>query len=270
MNNDPSFHLISFRLRTKMSKKFQDNFSLQSKEYSFSRPTYPEELFKFLSELTTDHQLAWDCATGNGQAAIELCKYFDQVIASDASTMQIQHKFERNNILYKVFPAEKADIPNDSVDLITVAQGLHWFDFELFYSEVRRIAKQGAIIAAWSYTMHKIIPEIDKISERLNFGGDILGDYWAKEIRYVKEDYKTIPFPFEEIITPKFSISTKWNLIQLLNYLETWSAVQKYRLEKKIDPLDLIRNELEQYWKDELDEKQVSWEINLKVAKIET
>lgn len=251
-----------------MTNNFKDNFSTQQKEYSFSRPTYPNELFKFLVEITPNHELAWDCATGNGQAAIELCKYFDKIIASDASEKQIQNKFERQNISYDVFPAEKANISNNSVDLITVAQGLHWFNFEQFYSEVRRVAKKEAIIAVWSYAMHKITPEIDKISDRLDFGGDILGDYWAKEIRYVQEDYKTIPFPFEEIITPKFTISTKWNLDQLLNYLDTWSAVRKYRSEKNTDPLILIKNEIKPYWKDELEKKPVTWKINLKVGRI--
>jgi len=251
-----------------MTNNFKDNFSNQSKEYSISRPTYPDELFKFLAELTPNHELVWDCATGNGQAAIELSKYFDKIIASDASEKQIQNKFERQNILYSVFPAEKANISNNSVDLITVAQGLHWFNFEQFYSEVRRVAKKEAIIAAWSYAMHKITPEIDKISDRLDFGGDILGDYWAKEIRYVQEDYKTIPFPFEEITTPKFTIGTKWNLDQLLNYLDTWSAIRKYRSEKDADPLILIKNEIEPYWKDYLEKKPVTWTINLKVGRI--
>lgn len=249
-----------------MSDNFTDNFSAQAKEYSSFRPTYPDDLFRFLSEITKNHQIAWDCATGNGQAAIGLCKYYDKVIASDISEKQIQNKFERKNIQYSVFPAEKADIPDNSVDLIAVAQALHWFDFELFYSETRRVAKKGAIIAVWSYRMHKISPEIDKISDRLNFGGDILGDYWPKEVRYPKEDYKTIPFPFEEIAVPKFTISTEWNLGQLLNYLDTWSAVRKYRMEKKTEPLELIKNELRPYWKDDFEKKHVTWEINLRVG----
>jgi len=116
--------------------------------------------------------------------------------------------------------------------------------------------------------MHKITPEIDKISDRLNFGGDILGDYWAKEIRYVQEDYKTIPFPFEEITTPKFSICTQWNVGQLLNYLDTWSAIRKYRSEKNSDPLMLIKNEIKPYWKDDLEKKLITWAINLKVGRI--
>ena len=251
-----------------MTKNFKDNFSAQSKEYSFSRPKYPDELFRFLAATTPNHELVWDCATGNGQAAIELCKYFDKIIASDASKKQIQNKFERQNILYGVFPAEKANIANNSIDLITVAQGLHWFNFEQFYSEVRRVAKKEAIIAAWSYAMHKITPEIDKISDRLDFDGDILGGYWAKEIRYVQEDYKTIPFPFEEITAPKFTISTKWNLVQLLNYMDTWSAIQKYRSEKDADPLTLIKKEIKPYWKDELEKKPITWTISLKVGRI--
>jgi len=126
---------------------FIDNFSFHSKEYSFSRPTYPDALFKFLSAITPQKNLAWDCATGNGQAAIGLCKYFKKVIGSDASKNQIQHGFQRENIDYKIFPAENAKLDNDSVDIVTVAQALHWFDFDKFYTNVKRAGKKGGIIA---------------------------------------------------------------------------------------------------------------------------
>jgi ubiquinone/menaquinone biosynthesis C-methylase UbiE len=254
---------------------FIDNFSSKSTDYAFSRPTYPDTLFKFLSELTPRKELAWDCATGNGQAAIGLCKYFRKVIASDASINQIQNKFERENIDYKVFPAEETPLANDSVDLITVAQALHWFNIDKFYSEVKRVGKkEGGIIAVWSYAMHEINPEIDKISSRLDVGGDILGDFWAKEVKYIKELYKTIPFPFKEIAIdtsssamPKFKMEVRWNLYQLLSYLQTWSAVKKYYQEKKSDPLDLIRNELKKAWGEEgYKEKSIIWKINLRVG----
>ena len=125
-----------------MSGGFIDNFSTQSKEYSFSRPTYSESLFEFLSTVTPQKTLAWDCATGNGQAAIGLCKYFKKVIASDASKNQILHGFQRQNIDYKLFPAEYAELDNDSVDIVTVAQALHWFDFDKFYYNVKRVGKK--------------------------------------------------------------------------------------------------------------------------------
>lgn len=259
-----------------MSKEgggFIDNFSTKSKEYSFSRPTYPEALFRFLSGLTPQRDLAWDCATGNGQAAIELCKHFKRVVASDASENQIRHRFERKNIDYMVFRAEEATpLARDSVDLVTVAQAVHWFDFERFYSEVRRVCKKkngSSIIAVWSYAMHKIHPEIDRISARLDAGGDILGPFWPAEIQYVKEGYRTLPFPFKEVAAvPQFRMEASWNLYQLLNYMETWSAVKKYRQEKKSDPLDLVRSELAQIWGDAQKERPVAWELGIRVGMV--
>lgn len=142
------------------TKKFIDNFSSKSTQYAFSRPTYPNDLFKLLSELTLQKELAWDCATGNGQAAIGLCKYFKKVIASDASANQIQQRFERENIDYRIFSAEETPLADHSVDLITVAQALHWFDIEKFYSEVKRVGKkEDSIIAVWSYAMNEKVPK---------------------------------------------------------------------------------------------------------------
>lgn len=251
-----------------MSEGFIDNFSFHSKEYSFSRPTYPDLLFEFLSTITPQKNLAWDCATGNGQAAIGLSKYFKNVIASDASKNQIQHGFQRENIDYKIFPAENANLDNDSVDLVTVAQALHWFDFEKFYINVKRVGKKDGIIAVWSYDMHKINPQIDNISSQLNVDGEILGNYWAKETKYVKEKYKTIPFPFKEISVPAFKTTLYWNLLQLWNYMPTWSSVKKYYSENKQDPLDLVKSELKSLWGDELNKKEVTWNINIRVGVI--
>jgi len=259
-----------------MSKDFIDNFSSKSKEYSFSRPIYPDELFEFLSNIIFNKDLAWDCATGNGQAAIGLCKYFKNVIASDASSNQIDNKFEREHILYRVFPAEDAAIPylsDNSVDLVTVATALHWFDFKRFYNQVNRVSKkkgEGGRIAVWCYGMHQINPKIDKIIERLDVDGDILGEFWPKEIRYIKEKYRTIPFPFKEINTPNFKMKTNWNMYQLFNYMQTWSAVKKYQIERKSDPLDLVREDIKNLWStEESVQKLITWDIYLRVGIIQ-
>ena len=251
-----------------MTKKFIDNFSSKSKEYSFSRPVYPGDLFAFLSDITPNHDLVWDCATGNGQAAIGLCKYFKKIIASDASKSQIDNKFEMENITYKVFPAEKTSLLNNSFSLVTVAQAVHWLDFDKFYEEVKRVSKKDGEgrIALWCYEMHKINPKIDKISERLDVGGDILGNFWSEEIKYINEGYRTIPFPFKEINTPKFEMNTKWNIYQLFKYMKTWSAVKKYDTEKRSDPLDLVRDDIKNLWGEESEEKLIKWKINLRVG----
>jgi SAM-dependent methyltransferase len=245
-----------------------DHFSSTSKEYSFSRPIYPDILYKFLSEITPNKDIAWDCATGNGQAAIGLCKYFKNVIASDASKGQLEYQFSRNNIMYEMYPAEKADIRDNSVDLITVAQAAHWFDLDSFYKEVTRISKSNGVLAIWSYGMHKIDNDIDKISEKLNVGGDILGRYWPRETNYVKEDYKTIPFPFKEFPSQKFEMTVNWNLDDLVCYMQTWSAVKRFSMEKKFNPLSLIMEELERLWGKRDKRKVVKWDINLRVGKI--
>jgi ubiquinone/menaquinone biosynthesis C-methylase UbiE len=244
-----------------------DNFSTQSKEYSFSRPTYPDSLFKFLSAITPRKNLAWDCGTGNGQAAIGLSKYFESVIASDASKNQILHAFQRKNIDYKIFPAEDPKLQNDSANIVTVAQALHWFEFEMFYAGVKRVGKKDGIIAVWSYDMHKINPQIDKVSSKLDVDGEILGNYWAREAKYVKEKYSTIPFPFKEISVPTFKTTSYWNLHQLCNYMQTWSSVKKYYSENRRDPLDLVKPELKSLWgANELDKKRITWNINIRVG----
>ncbi|HSA75701.1 MAG TPA: class I SAM-dependent methyltransferase [Candidatus Nitrosocosmicus sp.] len=243
-----------------------DHFSSTSKEYSFSRPTYPDDLYKYLSDITPNKDTVWDCATGNGQAAIGLCKYFKNVIASDASKGQLDYKFLRNNIHYEMFPAEKATINNNCVDLITVAQAAHWFDLDKFYKEVTRVSKSKGILAIWSYGMHKINYEIDKISTKLNVGGDILGKYWPQQTNYVKEDYKTIPFPFKEIRSPKFEMTVKWSLDNLVNYMQTWSAVKRFSTEEKFNPLELIIEELENLWGMWETRKTVSWDINIRIG----
>lgn len=172
-------------------------------------------------------------------------------------------------IVYNVFYAEKTHIHNSSIDLIMAAMAVHWFDFKRFYGEVRRVGRRNGIIAVWSYGMHTISPKIDKISERLNFGGDILGSYWSKEIIYVHEEHKTIPFPFRDIESPRFEMKVNWSLVDLFNYMQTWSAVKKFYMEKKYNPLYLVREDFVNLWGKGDEHKIVRWIINLRVGIIQ-
>jgi ubiquinone/menaquinone biosynthesis C-methylase UbiE len=188
--------------------QFKDLFSKQSKEYAISRPIYPKMLFEFLVSLVRYRKLAWDCATGNGQAALFLSEYFEQVIASYASKKQIENAQPRNNIRYEVFSAEKTNLEDNSIVLLTVAQALHWLDLDNFYKEVRRVMrkkdKASGIIAAWAYGLHSISPDIDKATHYLY--EDILGGYWPTERKYIDNKYMDKPFPFQRISPPQFQI----------------------------------------------------------------
>jgi len=110
--------------------EMKDNFSKVSQRYAQFRPQYPKEIFDYLSSIVTNHDVAWDAATGNGQVARGLSSNFKMVEATDISEKQIQHAFQADNIHYSVEPAEHTSFPNDKFDLITIGQAIHWFHFD--------------------------------------------------------------------------------------------------------------------------------------------
>lgn len=246
-----------------MPPSFKDHFSGNSDAYSEFRPVYPDELYSYLSSLCTAHDRAWDCATGTGQAAVGLSSYFSEVIATDASATQIDSATKNNNITYRVASAENSGIENNSIDLITVAQAVHWFDLNRFRKEVDRVLKPGGVIAVWSYGLLAINDDIDRVIN--NLYGPVLEDYWPKERRFIEEGYRNVEFPYEKIKSPQFVMSTNWELSQLIGYLSTWSAVKEYITQQGINPLEEIYKELRGVWGNESKTYSVQWPLNLLV-----
>lgn len=204
-----------------------DYFSSRAADYAAHRPTYPAALVDFVAGLVTRHDVAWDCATGNGQAALALAERFTRVIATDASGAQLERARPHARVEYRVAPAESSGLPGASVDLVTVAQALHWLDLDRFYAEVRRVAAPGGALAAWSYGDPVLDdPALDRILARFNFG--TLAPYWPTERRAVGEGYLSFPFPFAEVQAPRFVIERSWTLSELAGYLRSWSAVARY------------------------------------------
>lgn len=224
----------------------KDNFSEQAGSYARYRPRYPENLFAYIMGFVKEKNCAWDCGTGNGQSAQELCKVFDTVIATDISQAQLDNAFRAPNILYSLQPAEKTSIATASADLITVSQALHWFKFDAFYAEVNRVAKPGAMIAAWTYSLLRISAAIDAVIR--HYHDTVLGKYWDAERKYVDEQYRHIPFPYARIATPVFSIEYNWNIHELEGYLHTWSALQKYIRAKNDNPVDAVIKTIKPLW----------------------
>ena len=220
----------------------KDNFSTQSSSYARYRPSYPQELYKFLKEKLTITETAWDCGTGNGQVAGELANFFQKVEATDISKQQLENAVRKPNIQYFVQRAEETNFQDKTFDLVTVGQAVHWFNFKTFYSEVERVLKPNGIIAIIGYSLFKSNLETDKLIHK--FYKDIIGPFWDEERRYLDEKYQTIPFPFQEIETPAFQQEYQWSFDHLIGYLETWSAVKHYEKEKGENPVNLIKNEL--------------------------
>ncbi|HJW16875.1 MAG TPA: methyltransferase domain-containing protein [Flavisolibacter sp.] len=244
--------------------QFKDHFSKQAGIYSKYRPGYPAELFSYLNSLAGQHELAWDCGTGNGQAAIGLAKYFNKVIGTDPSSEQIKYAFPKENVEYRVEKAEQTSLPDSSADLVTIANALHWFDFNQFYPEVKRVLKSGGIIAAWAYIPPSISPEIDTCIR--DFHDVVLNDYWIAENRYAEAGYKTIPFPFGQMVAPAFQSKKEMSLFDFREYLCTWSAVQRFINTREYDPTEAVFSRLLPLWGDPLSVKEVSWDLVLKLG----
>ena len=242
----------------------KDNFSENAANYKQFRPEYPKELFDFIIRQTSRLQKAWDCGTGNGQVAKGISPYFDAVEATDISVQQLMNAEFLPNVSYSQQAAESCNFADNSFDLIIVGQAVHWFDFDKFYAEVRRTAKKDSILALIGYGRLKINPEIDKIIDVLYF--DLLGKYWDAERKHIDNQYNSLPFPFEELTCPKFVNKQQWNDHQLIGYLETWSALKHYQKIEGKNPIDSIRNELEQAWNGV--DKVVEFPILTRIGKI--
>ena len=246
---------------------FKDYFSKQASEYTRYRPHYPAPLFEYLAGLTIEHQLAWDCATGSGQAALGLVNYFEKIIATDASDKQIANATAHDRITYMVAAAEKTEIASRSVDLIVVAQALHWFHLDKFYAEVRRVSKSGGGLAVWSYSLLRITPAIDRLVDK--FYNEVVGPFWPAERKFVDDKYQSIIFPFQEFSTPSFKIEVRWDLNQLIGYLKTWSAVQRFKEKHKTDPVKAFAQDLNREWGNPEEEKPIQWPLNMRVGRVQ-
>lgn len=245
---------------------FEDHFSALSADYATYRPRYPRALFAWLAGLSPQRNVAWDCATGSGQAAVALAPHFARVLASDAAAAQIAAALPAAGVEYAVFPAEQTPLPPGSVDLVTIAQALHWFEHGRFFAEVQRVLVPGGVVAAWTYQLFQVEPVIDGIIYDWYRGA--LDPHWPAGRRHVEAGYRTITFPFEPVeAVPAFEMEAHWRLGDALGYLGTWSAVQRYRDARGEDPVDLIRPALARAWGDPEVTRKVVWPLSLLVGR---
>lgn len=224
----------------------KDNFSDQSDFYAKFRPTLPIELFDYIIELTPERELVWDCGTGNGQSAYILSNFFKQVKATDISENQLKNAVQKSNIHYSKQPAEQTDFEDGSFDLIMVSQAVHWFDFDRFFKESKRVMKPDGIIAVAGYDLPRLSPEINELIQRLY--KEILAGFWDDERQHIDNHYQNIPFPFEEIKIPDFHIHDEWKPEHLQGYLNSWSGLRHFIREKNYNPLDEMQSEFENAW----------------------
>jgi SAM-dependent methyltransferase len=242
---------------------FKDHFSRQATDYAKFRPRYPKKLFNYLGSVAPARQLAWDCGTGSGQAAVGLVSIFDRVIATDASDKQIARAQRHQRVEYRIAPAEHSGINSGSIDLIMVAQALHWFDLDDFYAEARRVLRPNGVLAASAYNLLHIEPAIDHVINR--YYCEVVGPFWPPG-RELVEQFAGLPFPLQEVDPPKFEMTAHWDLERLIGYLRTWSSTQRFIAAKRSDPLNEINSDLRAAWGTPEQTRKVTWPLTLRVG----
>ncbi|MBL9173311.1 MAG: class I SAM-dependent methyltransferase [Verrucomicrobiales bacterium] len=251
-----------------MNPSFADHFSSVARTYAEFRPKYPAALFDFLASRVPREAAVWDCAAGNGQATLDLAARFARVYGTDASAEQIASAPAVPSIEWRVAPADHSGLPDASVGLVTVAQAIHWFPFDRFYAEVRRVLQPGGLLAVWAYGACSVAAPAmqDLITE---YYDGIVGAFWPPERRFVEEGYRTIPFPWVETRCPDLTMEADWNLDELLGYFGTWSATNRYRKATGLNPLEPLRDSLLPHWGDPSQTRRILWPLALRVGRLE-
>ncbi|CAL1266724.1 unnamed protein product [Larinioides sclopetarius] len=223
------------------SKKFGAQYD--ANVYSSYRKDTPVELIEkiiaFLKEKPLD--TAVDVGCGNGQSTVILAPYFKRVHGSDVSEAQIeQAKATRSlpNVTYAASPAEKLPFEDGTVQLLTAATALHWFDLDTFLPEARRVLCANGVMAVYGYLNMKPLlddpakaVEVDELY--IEYEKALESYHVMSRVSLLQNRYKDVKFPFEEVNRcPDFRCCFEGKLPDIVNYVSTWSGFQNF---KKVD-----------------------------------
>lgn len=235
-------------------------FGAGANAYASFRPEYPDALFTWLASNSPNNERALDIGCGNGQASRPLRQHFQQVLACDGSPEQLLAAKDLRDLDCFAANAEAQPLPDASLDLIIVAQALHWFATPTFFAEVRRLLRPNGLFCAWCYSLLRINDELDALLD--DFYGNTLGPYWPLGRASVDAGYRDIQPPFQRLQVPPFAIQVQWTLSQLLGYLGTWSAVQRLQQASGCNPLLALQPQLTEAWGEPDQERFISWPLH--------
>lgn len=244
---------------------FQDHFSAQAATYAQARPGYPDALYDWLAAQCRSRERAWDAGAGNGQCAVALAARFQHVVATEPSAAQVANAIAHPRVEYRIEAAEQPSLQPSSVDLLCVAQALHWFDLERFWPAARKVLRPRAVVAVWSYQLSSVDPQVDRVYMHLY--EEVLGAYWPPERSHIIDAYARLPFPFELLPAPRFDLHCEWTLAQYLDYLRSWSASARYQKVRGEDPVAGIADAMAAAWGDPLQPRAVTWPLQLRVGR---
>lgn len=227
-------------------------------DYQHHRPDYPPALFEWLAQRAPSRQRALDLGCGSGQACRALEPVFDHVLGADVSVAQLRGA-PPGKTGYLAARADALPLPSASLDLITVAQALHWFALPAFFHEASRVLREGGLLAIISYGLCSV-RGLEGLVER--FHDDTLRPWWPAARWLVVDGYKNIDLPWPEYTEPPtIPLRRQWHWRDMAGYLDTWSALVKARARGE-DPLAAFLPELRRCWGE--GEREVSWPLRLR------
>lgn len=243
---------------------FHDHFSDASASYARHRPTYPRSVVDFLADLAPERERAWDVGCGSGQLSTLLASRFSHVLATDASQAQLDAAECHPAVEYRLAREAPDWIEEASLDLVVAAQAAHWFDLELLYREVRRVAKPGAAVVLLCYERPRVHDATASANLVEWLHRSRLATHWPPERQHVEAGYRTLAFPFAEVEPPPLAIERRWNVADMLGYIDTWSAVRAARRTEGADALATFEADLRTAWGD--GEHRVTWPIRMRAG----
>ncbi len=238
-----------------------DHFSKFAATYATHRPTYPDELFTEIARLAPATEHAWDCATGTGQAAVSLAQHFDRVTATDAGAGMIEQAEPHPRINYAVGSAEDPPLKDNSVDLVTVAMALHWFDRDAFWQTCQRVLRANGILAYWGYLLPKISPAVDAVVK--HYHDETIAPFWPPDRTPLMNLYAEVQPPAPRVLEQEFEMTARWRLANLVGMLDSWSATHRAREQTGHDPIPAVAGLLSVVWEHDQSDMPVCWPLKL-------
>jgi SAM-dependent methyltransferase len=241
---------------------FTDRFGAVARDYARYRPRYPRALFDLLAARSAGHTLAWDCACGTGQATIGLAERYSHVLATDASAAQLAQAPVVANVEWRVARAEDSGLPSASVDLVCVAQALHWLPYAAFYAEVDRVLRPGGVLAVVCYGRMTVdAPAVERLVQQ--YYDETVGAYWPPERHTLEQAYRDVPQPYPLEPTPALEMIEDWQALALLGYLRSWSATTAFIAARAYDPVNALVPVLAQAWPASAESVRIRWPLQV-------
>ena len=94
---------------------------------------------------------AIDLACGTGMSTVALADVAGFVVGVDASLEMLRAARQAPNCAYLFAHAEALPFPDGSFDAATCCSGVHWFDQERFFAELRRVLRPGAWVGLYDH-----------------------------------------------------------------------------------------------------------------------